>query len=311
MTDAKVRKRHKRGPLEVSARANVIICTILAIFCLSCVVPILLVYMTSVTDELAITKNGVSLFPETFSLEAYKMLFGSSGAKILTSYRNTLLLTVLGTVFGLWFMTMFGHACSRADFKLRKVLSFFAYFTMLFNGGMVASYIVNTTIFRLRDTFWVLLLPGMVGAYNIIVLRTFFSSSGTESLIEAAKIDGAGEFRIYAQIVLPISKPALATIGLFTAIAYFSSWFNVLMYIDNENLWTIQYMLQRVMNDILYLRANPEIAMSEEGGLILASLPNESAKMALTVITMTPVLLFYPFFQKYFVKGLTLGAIKG
>ena len=273
--------------------------------------PILLVYMTSVTDELAITKNGVSLFPETFSLEAYKMLFGSSGAKILTSYRNTLLLTVLGTVFGLWFMTMFGYACSRSDFKLRKVLSFFAYFTMLFNGGMVASYIVNTTIFRLRDTFWVLLLPGMVGAYNIIVLRTFFSSSGTESLIEAAKIDGAGEFRIYAQIVLPISKPALATIGLFTAIAYFSSWFNVLMYIDNEKLWTIQYMLQRVMNDILYLRANPEIAMSEEGGLILASLPNESAKMALTVITMTPVLLFYPFFQKYFVKGLTLGAIKG
>ena len=311
MTDAKVRKRHKLGPLEVSARANVVICTILAIFCLSCVLPILLVYMTSVTDELAITKNGVSLFPETFSLEAYKMLFGSSGAKILTSYRNTLLLTVLGTVFGLWFMTMFGYACSRSDFKLRKVLSFFAYFTMLFNGGMVASYIVNTTIFRLRDTFWVLLLPGMVGAYNIIVLRTFFSSSGTESLIEAAKIDGAGEFRIYAQIVLPISKPALATIGLFTAIAYFSSWFNVLMYIDNEKLWTIQYMLQRVMNDILYLRANPEIAMSEEGGLILASLPNESAKMALTVITMTPVLLFYPFFQKYFVKGLTLGAIKG
>lgn len=311
MTEKTAKRRKWRGPLEVSTRANVIICVILTIFCLSCVLPILLVYMTSVTDELAITKNGVSLFPEKFSLEAYRMLFGTSSHKIFVSYGNTLLLTVLGTLFGLWFMTMFGYACSRKDFKLRRALSFFAYFTMLFNGGMVASYIVNTTIFRMRDTFWVLLLPSMVGAYNIIVLRTFFSSSGTESLIEAAKIDGAGEFRIYAQIVLPISKPALATIGLFTAIAYFSSWFNVLMYIDNENLWTIQYMLQRVMNDILYLRANPEIAMSEEGSLILASLPNESAKMALTVITMTPVLLFYPFFQKYFVKGLTLGAIKG
>lgn len=311
MAATKQKKGHNIGPLAVSNTANVIICIILGLFCLSCVLPVLLVYTTSFTDELAITKNGVSLFPETFSFEAYRMLFGTSGAKILTSYRNTILITVLGTVFGLWFMTMYGYACSRKDFKFRQFLSFYAYFTMLFSGGMVASYIVNTTMFHLRNTFWILLLPGMVGAYNIIVLRTFFASSGTESLIEAAKIDGAGEFRIYGQIVLPISKPALATIGLFTAIAYFSSWFNVLMYIDNENLWTIQYMLQRIMNDILYLRANPDIAMSEEGALMLDSLPNESAKMALTVITMTPVLLFYPFFQKYFIKGLTLGAVKG
>ena len=153
--------------------------------------------------------------------------------------------------------------------------------------------------------------PSLCGAYNIIVLRTFFSSAGTESLIEAAKIDGASEFRIYGQIILPISKPALATIGLITAIAYFSKWFDVLMYIDDRELWTIQYMLQRVMKDIQYLRDNPDIAMSEEGIALLANLPNESAKMALTVITMTPVLAFYPFFQKYFVKGLTLGAIKG
>ena len=292
MAATKQKKSHNAGPLAVSNTANVIICIILGLFCLSCVLPVLLVYTTSFTDELAITKNGVSLFPETFSLEAYRMLFGTSGAKILTSYRNTILITVLGTVFGLWFMTMYGYACSRKDFKFRQFLSFYAYFTMLFSGGMVASYIVNTTMFHLRNTFWILLLPGMVGAYNIIVLRTFFASSGTESLIEAAKIDGAGEFRIYGQIVLPISKPALATI-------------------DNENLWTIQYMLQRIMNDILYLRANPDIAMSEEGALMLDSLPNESAKMALTVITMTPVLLFYPFFQKYFIKGLTLGAVKG
>ena len=292
MAATKQKKSHNAGPLAVSNTANVLICIILGLFCLSCVLPVLLVYTTSFTDELAITKNGVSLFPETFSLEAYRMLFGTSGAKILTSYRNTILITVLGTVFGLWFMTMYGYACSRKDFKFRQFLSFYAYFTMLFSGGMVASYIVNTTMFHLRNTFWILLLPGMVGAYNIIVLRTFFASSGTESLIEAAKIDGAGEFRIYGQIVLPISKPALATIG-------------------NENLWTIQYMLQRIMNDILYLRANPDIAMSEEGALMLDSLPNESAKMALTVITMTPVLLFYPFFQKYFIKGLTLGAVKG
>ena len=182
---------------------------------------------------------------------------------------------------------------------------------MLFSGGLVASYIINTNVYGLRDTIWVLLLPGMAGAYNIIVLRTFFSNAGTESLIEAAKIDGAGEFRIYYQIILPISKPALATIGLFLSIAYFSSWFNVLMYIDDRNLWTIQYMLQRTMREIQTLINDPDFAASEEGMLLLLDLPNESAKMALTVLSMTPVLLFYPYFQKYFIKGLTLGAVKG
>ena len=305
------RFRSHPGPLEIGNFGNTTICLILGLFCLSCVLPIILVYIASFTDELSIMHRGVSFFPEAWSTEAYKMIFSRSLRKVLITYRNTIALTVLGTFFGLFFMTMFAYACSRRDFKPRRILIFFAYFTMLFSGGMVASYIMNTRVFGLRDTFWVLLLPGMVGAYNIIVLRTFFSSSGTESLIEAAKIDGAGEFRIYLQVVLPISKPALATIGLFTAIAYFSSWFNVLMYIDNEDLWTVQYLLQRVMNQIQLLRANPELAQSEEGALMIESLPNESAKMALTVITMTPVLAFYPFFQKYFVKGLTLGAVKG
>ena len=304
-------KHSKYGPLAIGAFGNTVICIVLALFCLACVLPLLLVYITSFTDELAITRNGISFFPQAWSLEAYRMLFGKSMTKIVYAYRTTILLTVLGTFLSLWFMTMFAYACSRKDFKLRQPLTLFAYFTMLFSGGLVASYIVNTTMFHLRDSFWVLLLPGMVGAYNIIVLRTFFSNGGTESLIEAAKIDGAGEFRIYLQIVLPISKPALATIGLFVAIAYFSSWFNVMLYIDNERLWTIQYMLQRVMNQITLLRSDPDFSMSEEGALMIESLPNESAKMALTVITMTPVLAFYPFFQKYFVKGLTLGAVKG
>ena len=209
MAANKQKKSHNAGPLAVSNTANVIICIILGLFCLSCVLPVLLVYTTSFTDELAITKNGVSLFPETFSLEAYRMLFGTSGAKILTSYRNTILITVLGTVFGLWFMTMYGYACSRKDFKFRQFLSFYAYFTMLFSGGMVASYIVNTTMFHLRNTFWILLLPGMVGAYNIIVLRTFFASSGTESLIEAAKIDGANGWHILWNITIPTVMPSI------------------------------------------------------------------------------------------------------
>jgi len=307
----KAPKKNKYGPLAVGDTANAVIVTILTLFALTCVLPILLIYISSFTAEQAITRNGFSLFPEEWSIEAYAMLFQDSIRQIAIAYRNSAVLTVVGTVLSLFIMTMYGYAISRRDFKPRRFLTFYAYFTMLFSGGMVASYIVNTTIFGLRDTFWILLLPGLCGAYNIIVLKTFFSSAGNEALIEAAKIDGAGEFRIYAQIILPISKPALATIGLFTAIAYFSQWFNVLMYIDDEDLWTIQYLLQRTMKNIQYLRDNPDIAMSEEGVEMLAKLPDESAKMALTVITMTPVLAFYPFFQKYFVKGLTLGSVKG
>lgn len=304
-------RKHKRGPLEISDTSSVILNIVFIILSLTCLLPVLLVYITSFTAEKAIIRNGFSLFPEEWSLMAYSTMFDQSLSTIINCYKNTIILTVAGTAAGLLIMTMYAYAIARKEFTFHKVLTFYAYFTMLFSGGLVASYIINTNVYGLRDTFWVLLFPGMASAYNIIVLRTFFSNAGTESLIEAAKIDGAGEFRIYAQIILPISKPALATIGLFLSIAYFSSWFNVLMYIDDRSLWTIQYMLQRTMREIQTLINDPDFAASEEGMLILLDLPNESAKMALTVLSMTPVLLFYPYFQKYFIKGLTLGAVKG
>ncbi len=304
-------RQKKLNPLAISNGANAVLNTVMIFLSLLCFVPVLLIYITSFTSERAISHNGFSLFPEAWSLSAYEMLFDESLDKIVSSYGNTIFLTVVGTIVGLLIMTMYAYAVARKEFTFRKILTFYAYFTMLFSGGLVASYIVNTNIYGLRDTIWVLLLPGLCSAYNIIVLRTFFSNAGTESLIEAAKIDGAGEFRIYSQIILPISKPALATIGLFLAIAYFSSWFNVMLYIDDPDLKTIQYMLQSTMKDIQNLRDNPELAYSEEGTMLAEELPTESAKMALTVISMTPVLLFYPFFQKYFVKGLTLGAVKG
>ncbi len=304
-------RQKKLNPLAISNGASAVLNTVMILLSLLCFVPILLIYITSFTSERAITHNGFSLFPEAWSISAYEMLFDESLDRIVSSYGNTLFLTVVGTAIGLLIMTMYAYAVARKEFTFRNILTFYAYFTMLFSGGLVASYIVNTNIYGLRNTIWVLLLPGLCSAYNVIVLRTFFSNAGTESLIEAAKIDGAGEFRIYAQIILPISKPALATIGLFLAIAYFSSWFNVMLYIDDPDLKTIQYMLQSTMKDIQNLRDNPELAYSEEGTMLAEELPTESAKMALTVISMTPVLLFYPFFQKYFVKGLTLGAVKG
>ncbi|WZL79030.1 carbohydrate ABC transporter permease [Eubacteriales bacterium mix99] len=304
--------KRKRGyrPLAVKPQTNVILSILVSLFALFCFLPILLIYIGSFTAEKAIKINGFSFLPAKWSVSSYQYLF-KDGGQILQSYWVSISLTIFGTVLSLLIMTLYAYAISREDFALRRQLTFFAYFTMLFNGGMVASYIVNTTVFGLRDSYWVLLLPTLCSAYNIIVLRTFFTSLGTESLIEAAKIDGAGELRIYARIILPISKPALATIGLFTAIAYFSKWFEVMLYIENSKLYTIQYLLQRVMKNLEFLRSNPEFAMSEGGVELLENLPGESMRMALTVLAMTPVLAFYPFFQKYFVKGLTLGSVKG
>ena len=284
---------------------------VLSLLIVICLVPILHVIATSLSERIEAVAGNVGIWPKGFNLAAYQYVM--EDAQFWKSLSVTLMRVAIGVPINIILVILTAYPLSKSNnrFHGRTFFSWFFVFTMLFNGGMVSSYIVNSNVFGMRNTFWVLLLPSLCGAYNIIVLRTFFSSAGTESLIEAAKIDGASEFRIYGQIILPISKPALATIGLFTAIAYFSKWFEVLMYIDDRELWTIQYMLQRVMKDIQYLRDNPDIAMSEEGIAMLANLPNESAKMALTVITMTPVLAFYPFFQKYFVKGLTLGAIKG
>lgn len=304
------KRKHHYHPLAVKPHTNVILSILVGLFALFCFLPILLIYIGSFTAEKAIKINGFSFFPAKWSVSAYQYLF-KDGGQILQSYWVSISLTVFGTVLSLLIMTLYAYAISRKDFALHRQLTFFAYFTMLFNGGMVAAYIVNTTVFGLRDSYWVLLLPTLCSAYNIIVLRTFFTSLGTESLIEAAKIDGASELRIYARIILPISKPALATIGLFTAIAYFSKWFEVMLYIENNKLYTIQYLLQRVMKNLEYLRSNPEFAMSEGGVELLENLPGESMRMALTVLAMTPVLAFYPFFQKYFVKGLTLGSVKG
>ena len=304
------KRKHHYHPLAVKPHTNVILSILVGLFALFCFLPILLIYIGSFTAEKAIKINGFSFFPAKWSVSAYQYLF-KDGGQILQSYWVSISLTVFGTVLSLLIMTLYAYAISRKDFALRRQLTFFAYFTMLFNGGMVAAYIVNTTVFGLRDSYWVLLIPTLCSAYNIIFLRTFFTSLGTESLVEAAKIDGASELRIYARIILPISKPALATIGLFTAIAYFSKWFEVMLYIENNKLYTIQYLLQRVMKNLEYLRSNPEFAMSEGGVELLENLPGESMRMALTVLAMTPVLAFYPFFQKYFVKGLTLGSVKG
>ncbi|MBQ3232585.1 MAG: carbohydrate ABC transporter permease, partial [Clostridia bacterium] len=189
----KLFRKYKRGPLEISDTSSVILNIIFIILSLACLVPVLLVYITSFTAERSIIENGFSLFPEQWSVKAYTTMFDQSLDTIINSYKNTLILTVVGTFLGLLIMTMYAYAIARNEFTFRKGLTFYAYFTMLFSGGLVASYIINCNVYGLRDTFWVLLFPGMAGAYNIIVLRTFFSNAGTESLIEAAKIDGAGE----------------------------------------------------------------------------------------------------------------------
>mgnify|MGYP000287780440 CR=1 FL=1 len=303
MAATKQKKGHNAGPLAVSNTANVIICIILGLFCLSCVLPVLLVYTTSFTDELAITKNGVSLFPETFSFEAYRMLFGTSGAKILTSYRNTILITVLGTVFGLWFMTMYAYACSRKDFKFRQFLSFYAYFTMLFSGGMIPAYL-NVRDLGMMDTLLALIMPNAINTSNLLIMRSAFMSV-PESLSEAAEIDGASHRQILFQVMVPLVKATMAVLVLYYGVAHWNSWFNASIYLRSSDKFPLQLVLRNIL-----IEGETSDMLSDVG-----SADNPQAvqllKYSLIVVSTLPIMCIYPFLQRFFEKGVMLGAVKG
>lgn len=276
--------------------------------CLFCIIPILSVISISVSNETNIANNGYKLIPEAFSFEAYRYIFGNPGS-ILNAYKISILITVMGGILGLLIMAMFAYSVSRQDFKHRNKFSFFIFFTMIFNGGLVPTYIVVARILHLSDTIWALIVPYLVSAWFIIIMRTYFQSIPM-ALIESAKIDGAREFRTFFTIVLPLSKPALATIGLFIVLNYWNDWFLALMYLSPsaENLIPLQFMLYRIMNNIQFLTQQMS---SSAVSIDLSKLPSESARMAMCIIAAGPMLFVFPFFQKYLVKGLTVGAVKG
>lgn len=272
------------------------------------ILPLLLVFMVSITDEKTLTLNGYSLFPEKINFTAYSYLFNDSRV-ILDAYGVTITVTVIGTVLGLLLTALFAYPLSRNDFPFRKGLTFYVFFTMLFNGGLVSTYLVYTKLLGVNDSLIALIVPNLlIGGFNIILMRTFFTTTIPPSLIESAQIDGAGELRIFFQIILRLSLPVLATIGLFYTLAYWNDWFNSLVYISDPKKYSLQYLLNLTLLNIQIILNSPGNSNSSQ---LLAEIPTETVRMAMAVIGTGPIILAYPFFQKYLIQGLTIGSVKG
>nr|WP_204343552.1 carbohydrate ABC transporter permease [Paenibacillus elgii] len=275
-----------------------------------CILPLLLVIIVSFSDEKAVLINGYNFIPESFSLSAYRFLF-KDWEQIVRSFGVSVFVTAVGTVVSVIIMAMYAYPISRRDFPHKNVFSFFMFFTMLFNGGLVPWYLVYTQMLNFKNTLFALILPLLVSAFFVLMLRTFFSGTIPPALIESAKIDGAGEFRIFVQIILPLSLPVLATVSLFQTLNYWNDWFTSLVFITGNQNVNLQYLMYKTMLDIQFLTSNTQAlqAINQSGGGL--NLPTETVRMAMAVLGIGPIVFAYPFFQKYFVKGLTVGAVKG
>ncbi len=291
---------------DISFGPKLAIYLFLVLICLICVIPIITVVSISFSSDLQIAKEGYGIFPKGFVLDAYKYVFKDSEA-ILRSYGVTILVTLMGLGGGLLLNAMIAYVLSRRDYVYRKQLTVFLIIPMVLNGGLVPTYIWMTKYLNLKNTIWAMLLPLLIVPWFIILLRTFFSEIPS-SLMEAATVDGAGEFTIFFKIVLPLAKPALATVGMFITLNYWNDWFQPLMYVDNRDLYNLQYRLYILMRDVQEMMKNSAISGM---GISIADMPTESMRMAMCVIAAGPMLVIFPFFQKYFVKGLTVGGVKG
>lgn len=295
---------------RVGKPANAIFTIIFILAALCSIIPLIFVIVISFTDQSSIYLNGYSFFPDQWSLKAYSSLFKNSVA-VFTSFGISILITLIGTSIGLVLNATMGYVLSRRNFKFRKLYTYIVFIPMIFNGGMVSSYIINTQVLQLKDTIWALIFPIAVSSFYVIILRTFFTTTVPDSLIESGKIDGASQLRIFFQIVLPISLPALATIGLFLTFAYWNDWFLALLYVTNRpEIWPMQYMLISIEKNLEFLANNPSMS-GMAAAEVLKNLPPDGVRMALVVLTVIPITCSYPFFQKYFVSGLTVGAVKG
>lgn len=295
---------------QISKPANAVLSVIFAILALCCFLPFLFVVIISFTDQAAIVKNGYQFWPEIWSVSSYTTLF-ENGAALLNALAVSVFVTVTGTVIGVLLNALMGYVLSRQKFVLRKAYTYLIFVPMLFTGGLTASFLVNTQLLGLRNSIWALILPLACNSFYVIVFRTYFSSAVPEELIESGKIDGASQLHIFFRVVLPISLPALATIGLFLSFGYWNDWQSAQLYVAGKQaLWPIQYMLMRIENDIMFLANNPYLSDTTMAAM-RANLPEDGIRMALVTLTVTPIALIYPFFQKYFVSGLTVGAVKG
>lgn len=279
-----------------------------AILAACAILPVVLVFMISISSEESIRIVGYSFLPAQLSSRAYQFLWNERST-IFNALFVSLFVTCVGTLLGLSVTTSMGYALSRPYFKLKQFYTTVIFIPMLFGGGMVASYVVNANILGLRNKIWVLILPLMVSSYNIVICKTFFKTSIPDSIIESAKIDGATQMRTFLSIVIPISKPLFATIALFLSFGYWNDWFLSSLYISDSKLISLQALLNNIMRSLEYMASNPAAGVSLQQ--YKAQMPSESVRMAIAIVIVIPIACAYPFFQKYFISGLTIGAVKG
>ena len=288
---------------------NIIAYSFCGIVALICLIPFIMIVTGSLSSETAITQNGFSLFIQDFSLEAYETVFAQPMV-VVKAYATTIILTIVGTLLGLAIQTMTAYVLARKEFEWRGAFSFFFYFTTLFSGGLVPYYLLIRQTLNLKDSYFALLLPLLFSVYNLLIMKSYILGI-PDSLIDAAKIDGCSEFRTLVQVVLPLIKPALATVGLFIALAYWNDWYNAMLYIDTQDKYPLQYFLYEKINGIESYKKLIANGMVSSSVVSSMSLPTQTLKMALTVVVTGPIVLAYPFVQKYFVQGITIGAVKG
>ncbi len=302
-------KKDKSGQSlnQIKASTNFVFNLVFLILAVMCVIPLLFVFSISITDEEVLRINGYQLLPQVVSASAYEFLWNER-LTILRAAFMSMLVTVVGTMLSIALNTSMGYVVSRRNFKLKKIYTWMLFIPMVFNGGMLASYVVVNNILKLNNNIWALILPLACSAFSVTICRTFFRTTVPDSIIESAKIDGAGQFRIWSQIVLPISKPVMATIGMFAAFGYWNDWFQASLYIQDTKKQTLQSLLNQMQKNIEYIANNPY------GGLSLQEyklgMPTESVRMAIAIVIIVPIACTYPFFQKYFISGLTVGSVK-
>lgn len=293
----------------VSIPTEIMFNIILGLFCLICVVPFIFVAIISFSSENSIREIGFSFQPVEWSLEAYRYVL-DLGDQLWRSYFNSFFITIVGTILSVLICILYSYALFRKDFKHRKFFTFFCFFTMMFGGGLAPTYMVCKNMLGLSDNYAALIVPMLVNPFNIIIMRTFFQSAVPTELIEAAAIDGSGEYHTLFKIIVPISKPGIATIALLNALAYWNEWFIAMLYVRDAKFIPLQYLLMKMQNQVDFLVRNSSV-IGAEVTKIIGTLPQESLRMALVVLIVVPIAFAYPFFQRYIISGLTIGSVKG
>ena len=298
-----MRKQKERNSIVI-----IVAYVVLGIISFMCIAPVVLMAVASFTDNDVLNLYGYTYFPQKWSLEAYEFLI-KQGTVISKSFLNSILVTFMGTALGIMVTVLLAYTISRKELVGRKLIMLFVFFTMLFNGGMVPTYLMYTQIFHIKNTMWALLFPHLlVNGFNVLLVRTFFNENIPEVLLEAARIDGAGEISIFRNVVLPISKPILATIGLLVGVGYWNDWYNGLLFVTDVNYYTLQNFLNKIMTDLKLISQN--MSATSDVNSIIANVPSGTVRMAMAFIGALPVIIVFPFFQKYFTKGITVGAVK-